>query len=140
MRDAGQATLYALAPEKRRRFSARNIVNFAAGVERSGTLGGLPRSGSPGWDGARENRRMIPTPHRSVLVPKKCSDLGERNGAVARINPSASQAAFPTPGSRHDGVGLRPTELGHPVKDVTPDHGLSPLRVAVPRPQAAPEH
>jgi len=61
-------------------------------------------------------------------------------GAVARFNPSASRAAFPTPRSRHHGVGLRPAEFGHPVQDVTPDHGLSPLRVAVPRLQASSEH
>ena len=63
-----------------------------------------------------------------------------RRGAVARFNPSASRAAFPTLRSRHHGVGLRPAELGHPVQDVTPDHGLSALRVAVPRLQASSEH
>ncbi len=61
-------------------------------------------------------------------------------GAVARFDPGASRAAFPTPRSRHHGVGLRPAELGHAVEDVTSDRGLSPLRVAVPRLQAASEH
>ena len=54
--------------------------------------------------------------------------------------PGASGAAFPTPRSRHHGVGFRPTQLGHPVEDVTPDRGFSALRLAVPRLQAASEH
>ena len=33
-----------------------------------------------------------------------------------------------------------PTELGHPVEDVTPDRGFSALRLAVPRLQVASEH
>ncbi len=59
---------------------------------------------------------------------------------VARFHPGASGATFPTPRSRHHGVGFQPTEFGHLVEDVTPDRGLSPLRLAVPRLQAASEH
>ena len=67
-------------------------------------------------------------------------EFSPKYGAVARFNPGASRTASPTPRSRHHGVGLRPAELGHPVEGVTPDHGLSRLRVAVPRLQAASEH
>ena len=35
---------------------------------------------------------------------------------------------------------FRPTQLGHPVEDVTPDRNFSPLCLAVPRLQAASEH
>ncbi len=61
-------------------------------------------------------------------------------GAVARFNPGASQAAFPALRSRHHGIGVRRAEFGHPVENVTPDQGLSLLRVAVPRLQVASEH
>ena len=66
--------------------------------------------------------------------------LDELRGAVAQFNPGASEATSPTPLSRHHGIGLRPAEFGHPVEDVTPDHGLSPLRVAVPRLQTVSGH
>ncbi len=49
-------------------------------------------------------------------------------------------AAFPIPRSRHHGIGFRPTELGHPVEDVTPDRDLSPLPLVVHCLQAASEH
>ena len=61
-------------------------------------------------------------------------------GVVARFDSGAIWAAFPPLCSLHHGVGLRPAELGHPVEDVTPDHNLSLLRVAVPRLQAASHH
>ena len=70
----------------------------------------------------------------------KLWNMATRIGAVARFNPGASQAAFPAPRSRHHGIGVRLAELGHPVENVTPDHGLSLLRVAVPRLQVASEH
>ena len=35
--------------------------------------------------------------------------------------PARVGAAFPPHRSRHQGVGLRPAELGHPVEDVTLD-------------------
>ncbi len=47
---------------------------------------------------------------------------------------------FPSPPSRHHGAGLWPAELGHPVEDVAPDHGLSRLRDVVPRLQATSKH
>ena len=93
MRDAGQATVrpcargsgprleasgMGLSAPKRSRFFYPEHSELRS-LERSGTLDGLPRGGSPGWDGARENKRMIPTPDRSLLAPKKCNDLGERN-------------------------------------------------------------
>ena len=75
--------------------------------------------------------------------PSKCWNIETAvcgaHGAVARFNPGASGAAFPIPRSRHHGVGLRPTELGHPVEDVTPDRGLSPLPLVVHCLQAASE-
>ena len=37
-------------------------------------------------------------------------------------------------------AGFRPTQLGHPVEDVTPDRNFSPLCFAVPRLQSASEH
>ena len=43
-------------------------------------------------------------------------------GVVARFNLELG-GRLPAPRSRADGVGLRPSELGHPVEDVTPDHG-----------------
>ncbi len=61
-------------------------------------------------------------------------------GAVARIKRGRESSRIRNPRSRHDGVGLRPTELRHPVEDVTPDRGLSHLRVAIPRLQASSEH
>ena len=61
-------------------------------------------------------------------------------GVVARFDVGSIWAAFPVPLSRHRGVGLWPAEFDHPVEDVTPDHGLSRLRDAVPRLQAASEH
>ena len=44
------------------------------------------------------------------------------------------------PRSRHHSVGFWPTQLGHPVEDVTPDRGLPTLRLAVPCLQVAAEH
>ena len=67
-------------------------------------------------------------------------NLGVEIGVVARFDSGAIWAVFPPLCSRHHGVGLWPAKLGHPVEDVTPDHGLSLLRVAVPRLQAASEH
>ena len=64
----------------------------------------------------------------------------ELGGAVARIKRGRESSRIRNPRSRHDGVGLRPTELRHPVEDVTPDRGLSHLRVAIPRLQASSEH
>ena len=61
------------------------------------------------------------------------------SGAVARFNSGTSGTAFPTPRSQHHGAGFRPTQLGHPVEDVIPDRGISPLNLAVPRLQAASE-
>lgn len=61
----------------------------------------------------------------------------DRYGLTGALDPEEPVAAPP---SRHRGVRLRPAELGHPVEDVTPDHGLSRLRVAVPRFQAPSEH
>ena len=50
-------------------------------------------------------------------------------------------ATNPTPGpSPTKSVRRWPTELGHPVEDVTPDRGFSALRLAVPRLQSASEH
>ena len=51
------------------------------------------------------------------------SMLALQLGAVARFNSSASRAGFPTPRSRHHGVGLRPAELGHPDEDRGRDAG-----------------
>ena len=49
-------------------------------------------------------------------------------------------ATNPTPGpSPTKSVRRWPTELGHPVEDVTPDRGFSALRLAVPRLQVASE-
>ena len=62
------------------------------------------------------------------------------SGVVARFNAGASRAAFPPLCSPHHGVGLWPAEFGHPIEDVTSDHGLSRLRDAVPRLQAASKH
>ena len=66
--------------------------------------------------------------------------LPTRWGVVARFNAGARGAAFSPLCSRHHSVGLRPGELGHPVEDVTPDHGLFRLRDAVPRLQTASKH
>ena len=67
-----------LSAAKRRRY--RNIVNFVArrGAKRNPWAASL-EAGAPDGMVARENKRMIPTPDRSVLAPKKCNDLGERN-------------------------------------------------------------
>ena len=62
-----------------------------------------------------------------------------RHGVVARFDSGASRGRFPN-SSRRYGVGLRSAELGHPVEDVTPDHGFSRLRVEVPRLQAGSEY
>jgi len=79
---------------------------------------------------------------KPVVVPWKTLQLqfGCDYGVVARFNGSANWAFLPTRPSRHDGVGVRSAELGHPIEDVTPDHGLFRLRCASPRPQAATEH
>ena len=56
------------------------------------------------------------------------------------IHCGASGGAFPTSRSGHHSAGFRPTQLGHPVEDVTPDRNFSPLCLAVPRLQSASEH
>ena len=66
--------------------------------------------------------------------------LGQQKGVVARFDPGMIWGAFPAPPSRHHGVGPWPAELEHPVEDVTSDHGLSRMRDAAPRPQAASEY
>ena len=70
-----------------------------------------------------------------VQTGKVCSPSEElvTGGVVARFDPGSIWAAFPAPPSRHHGVGLWPAEFGHPVEDVTPDHGLTRLCDAVPR-------
>ena len=76
--------------------------------------------------------------------PSKCWNIETTvcgaHGAVARFNPGVRGAAFLIPRSRHHGIGFRPTELGHPVEDVTPDRDLSPLPLVVHCLQAASEH
>ena len=75
------------------------------------------------------------------LSPSKVQSESERNKRrCCTIQSRREWGRFPTPGSRHHGVGFRPTELGHPVEDVTPDRCLSPLRLAVPRLQVTSEH
>ena len=74
------------------------------------------------------------------LIFKFFGDSISKRGRCCTIRPRRDLGRIPNSPSRHHGVGLRPAELGHPVEDVTPDHGLSLLRVAVPRLQAAPEH
>ena len=61
-------------------------------------------------------------------------------GRCCTIRPRRDLGRIPNSPSRHHGVGLWPAKFDHPVEDVTPDRGLSPLRVAVPRLQAASEH
>ena len=79
-----------------------------------------------------------------AVLPAEKSIKSAKNtlcmGVVARFDPGSIWAAFPAPPSRHHGVGLWPAELDHPVEDVTPDHGLSRMRDAAPRPQVASEY
>ena len=67
------------------------------------------------------------------LPGKVQSESGRNKRRCCTIQSRREWGRFPTPGSRHHGVGFRPTEFGHTVEDVTPDRGLSPLRLAVPR-------
>ncbi len=75
----------------------------------------------------------------SDSIAFRASLVGGDEGRCCMIQSRCESGRFPTPLSRHHSVGLRPAELGHPVEDVTPDHDLSRLRVAVPRLQAVSE-
>ena len=73
------------------------------------------------------------TPMASLFLVSEMALL--HDSTAARVG-----GAFPTSRSGHHSAGFRPTQLGHPVEDVTPDRNFSPLCLAVPRLQSASEH
>ena len=95
------------------------------------------------WDNKRGSLKMC---HLcSAKAPSPFKTPGEQagnsdEGRCCTIRLRRDLGRFPSPPSRHHGVGLLPAELGHPVEDAAPDHGLSRLRDVVPRLQAASEY